>query len=488
MLKGILYLVLGLLLISSCRKEEYYTGGDVNLRFSSDTITFDTVFTEIGSATKVLKIYNDNDKPVLIDVELKNLQSFFRINVNGTAGFKVPEVEIRANDSIYVFAEVTIDPNEPLSISPFIIGDVLNVNFNGNNKTVQLEAWGQNANYIPLNRKFNFEEINICEGMSQIVWDDPKPYVIYGIAYVDGCELVIPAGTQIYVHGGFNQIEGSYFNAGIILISNQGKITCQGTLENPVLIQGDRLEEEYDNVPGQWSGVRLLAESKGNTFNYTTIKNSIIGLRVDSLAEVSMKNCQIFNTASSGLLSVYGNTNVENSLFYNNAVNAAQISFGGNHDFKFCTFANYLNDMPAVNLDNYLCLDQPFCSEALVAPLNAKFTNCIITGSNEDELWMIDRTQGEPGFFNYTFDHCILKVKNLIDGDNFPAFFENCSYCDNYQSGDLLFLDEDNEDFHLDSLSIADKTARPLSAIPLDLEGVFRDIATPDVGCYERID
>jgi hypothetical protein len=144
--------------------------------------------------------------------------------------------------------------------------------------------------------------------------------------------------------------------------------------------------------------------------------------------------------------------------------------------------------MPAVSLDNYLCLDLPFCSEALVAPLNVKFTNCIIAGSNDDELWMIDRTSGNPGFFNYIFDHCILKVKELINSDNYPDFFENCSYCDNIQNQDLLFLDENNDDFHLDSLSIADKTARPLPTVLRDLDNNLRDISTPDIGCFERID
>ena len=58
-------LIIGLV-ISSCRKDDYYTGSDVVLRFSVDTLTFDTVFTEVGSATRVLKVYNDNETTCII--------------------------------------------------------------------------------------------------------------------------------------------------------------------------------------------------------------------------------------------------------------------------------------------------------------------------------------------------------------------------------------------------------------------------------------
>ena len=165
-------------------------------------------------------------QPVLFNTHLRESNSVFRLNVNGQSGTAFEDVEIRANDSIYVFAEVTVNPDQPLSVSPFIIEEYLDFEVNNSSQELLIEAWGQNANYIPLSRKFDVENINICESAGKIIWDDPKPYVLYGIILVDGCELEIPAGTQIYVHGGFDRLDGQYFNSGLILVSANGRITC----------------------------------------------------------------------------------------------------------------------------------------------------------------------------------------------------------------------------------------------------------------------
>ncbi len=52
--------------MTGCFKEEFDFGDDVTLRFSTDTITFDTVFTTVGSATRIFKVYNDRDKPIKV--------------------------------------------------------------------------------------------------------------------------------------------------------------------------------------------------------------------------------------------------------------------------------------------------------------------------------------------------------------------------------------------------------------------------------------
>ncbi|MBK7634969.1 MAG: hypothetical protein IPJ13_12280 [Saprospiraceae bacterium] len=140
-----------ILSISACRKDDYYESNDVKLRFSVDTLRFDTVFTSLGSATRSLKVYNPKDQPIKVDVTLKNQNNrFFRINADGIKGPVVKNIEIGSRDSIYIFVETTIDPNQPLSISPFVIEDHLDISVNGNTQKLYLEAWGQNANYVPL--------------------------------------------------------------------------------------------------------------------------------------------------------------------------------------------------------------------------------------------------------------------------------------------------------------------------------------------------
>ena len=106
-----------ILLVIACRKtDDFTTDSAAKLAFSSDTLRFDTVFTSIGSATRSLKILNRNNKAVRISkIYLANkTKAVFNLNIDGVSGRSFTDVEVPAKDSIYVFAEVTINPNDPL--------------------------------------------------------------------------------------------------------------------------------------------------------------------------------------------------------------------------------------------------------------------------------------------------------------------------------------------------------------------------------------
>src|SRR5690606_32168845 len=136
------------LLIFSCRKDSYITSPDASLTISADTLHYDTVFTTVGSVTQTFKIINDNNQKLrLSSVKLMGGSgSNFKINIDGAAATEANNIEIEANDSIYVFVQVNVEPNtENL---PFIIRDSIGVNYNGKTKWVQLEAWGQNAHFL----------------------------------------------------------------------------------------------------------------------------------------------------------------------------------------------------------------------------------------------------------------------------------------------------------------------------------------------------
>ena len=57
----------------SCKKETVDTNNSGSLNFSNDTITFDTVFASVGSITKILKVYNNNENDIYTDIELKGV-------------------------------------------------------------------------------------------------------------------------------------------------------------------------------------------------------------------------------------------------------------------------------------------------------------------------------------------------------------------------------------------------------------------------------
>ncbi len=473
-----------------CLQEKFIESGDAQLAFSADTLTFDTVFTQVGSATRYFKIYNKHDLSIGISkVKLESgSQSKFRINIDGISypEGEASDITIWPNDSIYVFIEVTVDPNQPLSESPFVIHEYLSLETNGNIQKVVLEAWGQNANYIPNNMFQGRLALLTCD-QSEVIWQDPKPYVVYGVLLIDSCTLRIKEGTRIHLHGGIAQNDLGTYNDGILWTLRKGKLILEGTFENPIIIQGDRLEDEYQDLGGQWAGLRLGAGSQGHQIENTEIKNSIVGLRVDSGATVDIFNTKIFNTSSAGIVGEHAVIKMKNSLIHSNGGQSLFFSYGGTYLLDYCTISSYGNLTEALHMDNFSCLD-PECSTAAVFSLNASFRNCIIAGSGTDEISLIDATQGENSLaFRYFFQNCVVRVDELLDPGQFPDFYDHCNNCYNLQSSDLLFENIELSDYHLDSLSIAIEQATPIPSITSDLEGNLRDPLQPDQGCYEKL-
>ncbi len=96
-----------LISVSSCRKDFSTIPSFGSLEFSRDTVFLDTVFTNIGSATYNLKVYNRGNESITIPrITLENgTSSSYRLNVDGIAGKDFNDIDILAKDSIFVFIE-----------------------------------------------------------------------------------------------------------------------------------------------------------------------------------------------------------------------------------------------------------------------------------------------------------------------------------------------------------------------------------------------
>lgn len=477
-----------------CRKDRVFnTDFSATLDFSLDTLRFDTVFTSLGSSTRLFKVFNPQKEFVRISrIGLAQGESSkFNLNIDGISGDLQEGIEIAPEDSIYVFVEVTINPDEPLSVSPFVVQDSVFFEINGNTQWVNLEAWGQNANYIPSRFGKGGAALLSCD-LQEVVWDDPKPYVIYGVLVIDSCTLRLPAGARVYVHGGVARTVDEMgntliYNDGLINVFPKGRILSEGTLENPVVIQGDRLETDFAEEPGQWVGIRLSGAD--NVFDFTTIKNSLIGIYADSSSELTIRNSRIYNTSGQGLIGRRADIDAVNCLLYNNASTPVQLAFGGNYSFDHCTVAAYGVDASALSLSNGQCYDQ-LCQSFDVFPLEVVFRNCIFSGSRADQIDLIDFSGGmDPNLFEPEFSHCMVRVDELLDPDlgGYPGFLTDfCNPCLNISLNDPLFIDPSEDDYHLDSLSIAIGQAVFLPQVPADLEGNPRDPGAADIGCFER--
>ena len=478
------------LLLSDCQKEVFTDDPGVMLSFSTDTLRFDTVFSEVGSATRILKIYNSENKSIRISkIYLEEgSNSLFNINVDGLPGDSHEDIEIAPNDSLYIFAEVTINPDDPLSASPFVLNENLMFETNGNQQKVVLEAWGQNAVYLP--SRFGAGSVTgfSCDG-GEWVWDDPRPYVIYGVLVVDDCTVRIPAGARVYVHGGLarQQVDSTtteIYNDGFLAFSGSGRLIIDGTLNDPVIIESDRLEPEFEDEAGQWTGIWLQSGTFGHSINHCIIRNSIIGIRADSAVSLNIRNSQIYNTGGSGLIGLHAEIDAENCLFYANTGFALQFEYGGIYNFDYCTVASYGVDGEALRMGNTLCLDQA-CEEYQINLLRARFRNCILVGGRNDQVTLFDRLN-DGVFMDYKLENCIVRVQDLLEPNASPEFADFCEPCLYIDNSDTIFINTDENRFRLDTMnSLANGYAVPLFGIDTDLDGKMRDPVNPDAGCYE---
>ncbi len=485
LISWIFALVLMGLLFNSCRDEPIFTGDNAMISISTDTITFDTVFTQRGTTTKFFKIYNDEEQAIMVDeINLVDRTGHFRINVDGTPGSTAENVRIGARDSLYVFVEATVDPNQTLEISPYFLEDMIDITVDGAVTRVKLIAWGQDANYVPgiESRSPSGIAVLSCD-FGEVVWDDPKPYVIYGSLFIDECTLVLPPGTEIYVHGGVAINDFGVYTSGLIYFLENGIIRSEGTEEEPVTILSDRLEEDFQDVPGQWFGV-VLDGSRGNLMEHTTIRHSLTGVRVDSNSTASFIACEFGHTGASGIIARHADIYMENCLMHNNGGAAIAAEFGGNYELNNCTMVNYNNQDEALQLANFECLNMG-CSLINQFPMNAILRNCLILGNEPDEIAFADAAPEDPSQFTYRMENCFVQVDELLEPERFPDFFNNCTDCLNNPAKDTLFINMDEYDFRLDTMSLPINAGRNLPFVTSDFDGNLRSDGAYDVGCFE---
>lgn len=442
----------------SCRDDGFDTDPTIKLSFSKDSLLFDTVFTTLGSATRSFKVYNTHNRRVRINsVSLAGgADSFFRMNVDGRSGTVINDVDIEARDSLFVFVEVTVDPvNQDL---PLTIVDSIEFNINHNLQDVKLVAWGQDANFIHPNYTDPDSGLQYHIISENTSWTSQLPYVVYGLAVVaPDVTLTVEEGARIHFHN----------NASLVFLQ-RSSFKVEGTLENPVTFQGDRLEPFYRNQPGQWGRIWLTATSKDHEIDHAIIKNGTVGLHVDTIGSLTeptlrIRNTIIKNMTLAGLLAQGSHVEAHNMAIANCGQHALMLTLGGTYDFRHITLANYyridIRNTPSVVINNFY---QDIDGNIQIRPFEKLyFGNSIIYGSNPEEIIfsIYDGTEVE-----YTFDHCLIRTQ--MDTQT-PAFINTLV------NKDPLFNDNQFHDFRLTEESPAIGAGNPDIAfeIPIDLAG-----------------
>lgn len=471
----------------SCDDEKFSSNPSHVLSFSRDTIHFDTVFTTIGSSTQILKVYNRNGEGLNIaSVRLANAsESGFRVNVDGHFGTSFTDLEIRKKDSMYIFVEVTVDPlnrDNPIQVKDSLIFQMTN----GVQQDVKLLAYGQ--------------DILILKGKTidkDTVFTSLRPILVYDSLRVnEGSTLTLDKGTRLYFHDKIDCMV-------------HGTLIAEGTLNQPVIFRGDRLDwmfsdVPYDRVAGQWGGVRFYSSSYDNRLNYTDIHGGRYGIRCDSSdvekLKLSLENSMLHQVQGDGLSIISSKVRVGNSQITNAKYNCVSL-LGGDTEFIHCTIANFYANPNETRGDGSAVYVSNIRGNNNYPLLNADFRNCLITGSKEDEL-SGGRGKDESVAFNYRFSHSLVNTKLNEKSEDYEEELSHyvevtwdtkeegknkpLSKDKNFQSinldGNYLY------DFRPDSLSAALNIGLPADAVfyPLDRQGRNRQAdGNPDAGCYE---
>lgn len=492
-------IILGLIItLGSCRADFETVPSTGNLVFSRDTVYLDTVFSNIGSSTYRLKVYNKSKNDINIpSIKLgKGLNSKYRLSVDGlqgNAGKLFTNVEILAKDSLYIFIETSANVADA-NATDLLYTDKIEFDSGINLQTVELVTLIQDAVFLypkrladgtteslPIGQEkiygFFLDENDPING-NELHFTNNKPYVIYGYAAVPSNKTAIfDAGSRVYFHA----------NSGLI-VSNKGSLQINGTtsttanLENEVIFEGDRLASLYDDVPGQWGAIWLTNGSTNNQIDHLTVKNATIGLLIQNNdgTTVSIKNTQIYNSANYGILAQTARITAQNVVINNAGQAALACTYGGKYQFTHSTFNNNWNssNQVTVTIDNFITGAIPESKDLELATFN----NCIIYGNYSNELSLSKKTTAA---FNYQFNSCLIKQEGASTNPLYQFATDAVHYSNIILNQNPKFFNVNLNKLNIDPSSSVVGKGNPNLIIPIDIIGNTRS-TPPDLGAYQN--
>lgn len=400
-------------LLPSCIEDGFTTSSSDVLTFNKDTVAFDTVITLQGTATKQMVVYNRSKKQINISsIKVAGLaaKGHFHLNVDGIRGDEFSNVEIRGNDSIFIFIEAYLDEME--ANEPTLIEDRLEFEANGVTKSVLLSAWGQDV--VRLSG-------DTISGQGHFTAD--KPYLIYDTVFVsERSTLTIDPGATLLFHD----------KAAMRI---KGTMLANGTAEAPITFRGDRLdhvvgETSFDLMSGQWGGIIFTPGTRDNVLKHVVMRSSSIGMHCSSeymndttRCALKLINCVLTNSASTCLVTQGCYVQAIGTEFGDAAEEVAYF-VGGKVMMSQCTFTNnYLFSLPALPIVQVFNVDY---GGGYVDRIRANFDNCILHGLS-DEL--------SAGFYDAVND--TIPENSVLKLDGFNVFMRYC-----------LFKSAGNDDAH----------------------------------------
>lgn len=447
-----------LLTAVSCNRDDInFESPSELLRFSQDTVFLDTVYNQVRSETYAVKIYNNEDKDVMIPkIALeKGANSLYRINVDGKAGTDFTDIPLRKKDSLYIFVEIAPIANATEAIAE----DRIQFQTPAGSQHVTLFSVVQDAEFY-IESKTN---PNILT--SNTTWTNNKAKIIFGHLTVEaGKTLDIQKGTKIYFHK----------NSGLKIDKN-AKLNVNGDLGEEVIFRGDRNDTRYDTIPKNWQGISMDVNST-LTMNYAKVFGGTVGLEMNqTLATIENS---IFHTHQEfGILAINSNVTAKNLVMNNSGEANFGIFKGGTYNLTHSTLANFWNlnsALPGLGLYATNEYDNGTSIEQGALTLNIK--NSIIY-TDSDNAVFFKPTAGQ--IFNYTFQNSLLK------------YGSGATY--NIDAGSIKNQDPKFQNYFTQKMNLRLKEDSPAkgkgnvavaATVPFDMVKVSRTV-TPSMGAYQ---
>ncbi len=400
----IICVIAGAAMLTGCIEDSISTSPSDQPVMELDTLSLGTVFSGEGTPTARFKVYNRHDKVISIDriaLRAGGSEAQWRFNVDGISGHEFNAVEIRPNDSIFIFAEVTLPDKRATAPTSYI--DHLDLTTRGVTQSVTLAVEGLDA-----------ERLTGVTLDSDTRFTAERPYIIYdSLVVAHGATLTLEPGTHLYFHSD-------------AALAVDGTLRSMGTPEAPVEMTGDRMgtvvgRVDYEIMSGQWSGVFFSSTSEANVMEYTSIRNTSWGVKViqtpysPEVPSLSMLNCQLRNSKDFALTSLHSYVEAIGCELADASIGVVYLQ-GGKALISNSTIANYYLFTavgPAVQFSHAFADEE--CdpdAESGLPLLEAEFHNCIIYGNGAD------LSHGDLTGSEISFRRCLLKSEGS-DDDNF---------------------------------------------------------------------
>lgn len=456
-----------LLVAVSCNKDEItFDAPSQQLSFSKDTVFCDTVYHQVRSETYVVKVYNNEDKDVLIPrINLeKGSSSLYRINVDGKPGYDFKDVPLRKKDSMYIFVEIAPEATGPEAIAE----DKILFSSAAGQQHVTLFSVVQDAEFF-IETPTNPNVIS-----THTTWNNNKAKIIYGNLTIDpNITLDVQPGTKVYFHK----------NSGM-KVSSGATLNINGVFDNEVILRGDRNDPYYDTIPKNWNSIRMEPNSILN-MNFARLFGGTRGLDMQQNT-ANISNSFIHTFFEYGIYAVGSTVTAKNLVMNNCGESCIGIFRGGNHSYTHATIANYSKSMGSFNRNGITAANEwknaaGTTEQGALQRLDIK--NSIVF-SDRDNSVNFEQTPGQQ--FEFLIQNSLIKYSGVPEAGF--SFDNNVNVIQSIKNEDPQFLN-----YFAAKMNLRVKTTSPArgkgnvtvaGTVPFDIVNVSRT-TNPTLGAYQ---